>query len=73
MTATLVATAVFANLFTSCKSKSESTETKKNEAKVEYTCPMHPDQISDKPGTCSICKMDLVEKKAEEKTGEHQH
>ncbi|MFA6946495.1 MAG: heavy metal-binding domain-containing protein [Pedobacter sp.] len=27
-----------------------------------YTCPMHPEIISDKPGTCSICKMNLVEK-----------
>lgn len=25
-----------------------------------YTCPMHPETKSDKPGTCSICKMDLV-------------
>ncbi len=25
-----------------------------------YTCPMHPEITSDKPGTCSICKMDLV-------------
>lgn len=25
-----------------------------------YSCPMHPEIKSDKPGTCSICKMDLV-------------
>lgn len=24
-----------------------------------YTCPMHPDVISDKPGTCPKCGMDL--------------
>ena len=29
-------------------------------AGVGYTCPMHPEIKSDKPGTCSICKMDLV-------------
>jgi len=29
-------------------------------AGVGYTCPMHPEVKSDKPGTCSICKMDLV-------------
>ncbi len=29
-------------------------------ARVGYTCPMHPEITSDKPGTCSICKMDLV-------------
>ncbi|MBF0489253.1 MAG: hypothetical protein HQL15_01365 [Candidatus Omnitrophica bacterium] len=27
-----------------------------------YSCPMHPDQISDKPGACSICGMALVKK-----------
>lgn len=25
-----------------------------------YVCPMHPEITSDKPGSCSICKMDLV-------------
>ncbi len=28
----------------------------------EYTCPMHPQVTSDKPGSCPICKMDLVKK-----------
>jgi len=32
-------------------------------AAVKYTCPMHPDVISDKPGKCPNCGMDLVEKK----------
>jgi multidrug efflux pump subunit AcrA (membrane-fusion protein) len=27
-----------------------------------YTCPMHPTVISDKPGTCPVCAMDLVRK-----------
>ncbi|MBE2889550.1 efflux RND transporter periplasmic adaptor subunit [Geobacter anodireducens] len=34
------------------------------EAKVEYTCPMHPFIIKDKPGSCPICGMDLVKKVA---------
>lgn len=29
-------------------------------ANTYYTCPMHPDIQSDKPGTCPICHMDLV-------------
>jgi Cu(I)/Ag(I) efflux system membrane fusion protein len=27
-----------------------------------YTCPMHPTVVSDKPGTCPVCGMDLVRK-----------
>lgn len=27
-----------------------------------YTCPMHPEIIRDKPGTCPICGMDLVKR-----------
>lgn len=29
-------------------------------AVTKYTCPMHPQIISDKPGQCPICGMDLV-------------
>ena len=25
----------------------------------EYTCPMHPSVVSDRPGTCPECKMEL--------------
>ena len=30
-----------------------------------YTCPMHPTVVSDKPGTCPVCGMDLVRKARE--------
>lgn len=30
--------------------------------KSKYTCTMHPDLSFDKPGTCSKCGMDLVER-----------
>ncbi len=30
------------------------------QAKGKYHCPMHPDFVSDKKGTCGICGMDLV-------------
>ncbi len=30
---------------------------------ITYTCPMHPEVISDKQGKCPICGMRLVEKK----------
>ena len=43
-------------------------ETKKTTSKKEiYTCPMHSDVVSDKPGTCSKCKMDLEKKGSDKK------
>ena len=35
------------------------------EASTIYICPMHPAVVSDKPGACPICNMDLVKKEAE--------
>jgi predicted RNA-binding Zn-ribbon protein involved in translation (DUF1610 family) len=35
---------------------------------VSYTCTMHPDVTSDKPGQCPVCGMDLVQKTAEQYT-----
>lgn len=40
------------------------------ENKVTYTCPMHPEVTSDKPGSCSKCGMNLVGKKGEQKEHE---
>lgn len=31
----------------------------------QYTCPMHPHYVADRPGTCPICGMDLVELETE--------
>ncbi len=32
-----------------------------NDVKIQkYTCPMHPQIVQEEPGTCPICKMDLV-------------
>lgn len=35
---------------------------------VEYTCPMHPEVKSDKPGKCPKCGMSLVETKQKKET-----
>ncbi len=41
--------------FTACKEGQE-----KHAAAGKYTCPMHPQIVAEGPGTCPICKMDLV-------------
>ena len=47
----------------SCKNEtSKHPEHQTGTAAEVYTCPMHPEIISDKPGSCPICKMALVKK-----------
>ena len=43
--------------------------------KAVYTCPMHPEVTSDKPGSCPKCKMDLELKKpsGQESSGKGEH
>ena len=35
----------------------------KHEKSMTYTCPMHPEVKSDKPGKCPKCGMEMIEKK----------
>lgn len=40
--------------------KDDHDHAKEDVAKQTYTCPMHPQIVQEKPGTCPICGMDLV-------------
>ena len=54
--------------FIACKNdvKSDHTQHDNVDTKEEiYTCPMHPQVIRDKPGSCPICGMDLVKKETD--------
>ena len=55
-------------IFSACSKADESKNgTHSIEKQKElYTCPMHPEIKSDKPGACPICNMDLIKKVAEE-------
>ncbi len=41
-------------------------EQKQLKTEIEYTCPMHPEVITNAPGACPKCGMDLIPKKPEE-------
>jgi hypothetical protein len=49
----------------------DTAKTKKiKPAKVQYTCTMHPEVLSDKPGKCPKCGMALVKKEPAKKKTE---
>ncbi len=48
--------------------KQDTTKTKKVKTeKVQYTCSMHPEVLSNKPGKCPKCGMTLIKKEAAKK------
>ena len=53
---------VFASGLPADKAVSDTTKTKSKKVEVQYTCGMHPDVISNKPGRCPKCGMELVQK-----------
>lgn len=62
---TIIITMIIATGFAACSggtNKNNSQDSSAMTAKVMYTCSMHPEVISDKPGKCPKCGMDLVKK-----------
>lgn len=49
-----------------CSTKEKNEQTLAKE-KDYWTCPMHPEIKSDRPGVCPICNMDLIKKIEEQK------
>ena len=57
------AATLFAADINTGKTLSDTMKTQKvKPAKVQYTCTMHPEVLSDKPGKCPKCGMTLVKK-----------
>lgn len=58
---------LFSAMFSLAISSCGSSDTKKSETTnaeaAQYTCPMDTDVMSEKPGQCPKCGMDLIEKK----------
>ena len=51
------------NMMGNSKKMGKGKKMKKHDMAMNYTCPMHPEVMSDKPGKCPKCGMALVEKK----------
>lgn len=63
----IIAIAIVATVSTSCENATtKDSDNAVNSSSQKYTCPMHPEVISDKPGSCPKCGMDLVKKSAHE-------
>ncbi len=48
------------NIFAQYTREKQDTIIIQDSTKTMFTCPMHPEVISDKPGACSKCSMELV-------------
>jgi hypothetical protein len=68
-----------AGMFVAVSCNSGSTNAKKNSeiqnvsTEVYYTCSMHPEVHSDKPGNCPKCGMELVKKEVAKSDSTHMH
>ena len=59
----LIAAVLFgATMFFACSDQRKKPVAPQVKTAVKYTCPMHPQVLEDRPGTCPICGMTLVKK-----------
>lgn len=58
-------TIVSVSLFAQDSIKQKSKTPKHKMEQMKYSCPMHPDVVSKKPGKCSKCGMDLTKSNKE--------
>lgn len=56
-----VLTILSVSLLAQDTAKVNVTDSKQRIALKEYSCPMHPEIVSNKPGKCPKCGMDLIE------------
>lgn len=59
---TILAFAALTIGVSACNNNSEKIAKEHTKPKGKYYCTMHPEISSDKPGTCSKCGMELVER-----------
>jgi hypothetical protein len=58
---------IFASGLPVNKAVSDTIKTTSKKVEVQYTCGMHPDMISNKPGRCPKCGMGLIQKDTSKK------
>lgn len=56
-------------LFTACSDPQKETAATQANSAVQYICPMHPQILEDRPGSCPICGMTLVKKSGQASEG----
>lgn len=58
----IIAYCLMSVVFTACREARKNQPAQQAATQETYTCPMHPQIIKDKPGSCPVCGMDLVKK-----------
>ena len=68
ISATIIAGVLAIAACSSQVSDNKESQVQASTGKVSYTCPMHPEITSDKPGSCPKCGMDLVKQEVSYQT-----